>query len=1055
MYHLYHSPHLLVIARKLSELLEKNKPADPLKPVEIIVSNRDTAQWLSLFLADQYGISANINYRLPSEWLWLRIRDRHPELPNILPSDPGPVSWSLYHLLCDTSVLDKLPILKNWIQGKSGSPELHTWQLSCQISSVFDQYQMYRPEMMKEWRESRSRNIDNWQIELWKILTDFWKVLSGNDLESDRSLLFSELIEAGISNETFSDQPIYLFNPGLIPPPLSNLLLKSSDSFEVFHFMIQSSQSGSLDYRIRNSLYYEFCHEQMELIHPISEYAKKNQNQVSITGLNAELTAINNLGRIQQSIVQNEKLPVLDSDDGSVQVRSCHSRLREVEVLHHFLLGLFSDDDLLTPEDILVVTTDLELYAPFIEAVFGTMEEGLPGIPYHIAVNTNSINRVIVAIGHLFELVDSRFKKDEILEFIRHSAIRDNFQLSDSDLSVIRKWFDENRVVWGFDGNHRSEFGQPADEQQTWKQAMRRGWFGQLITDMPGILMNDTLLYTGIVSADEKDLWAKTDQILRLLYRVSIICKNDYTPDQWSEIIESWIQELISSNPEYEDEVRSVLNACQRTISEMKTGGIEGPVSFKIFSSSFRKNLDKKRSGTASLTRGMIFSSMVPVRSLPFPVIVLMGLNDDQFPRKPSAPGYDLMASDRRPGERDRKSEDKNLFLESILAAGKIHYSSYIGRNQEDDEILPPSPVLDEWIQALATCHKIDSGQIIQTENLNGFSANQFVNGNEKSFSEIYQRLVKKQLKGSNLKGILVDKTIDFENEADQRIIGIGDLTGFFSNPAGSFFRQRMNIYLKNQAEDDEEFELDGLLTHIIFQYVFSWKLQGMRNEEILELLLASGHLPQGWPGEKLALNTIDLVETTLTMLHENGFNPKPVSQRVSLQIKDLFIEGVIPSYSQTGQLDIYLSGDSGKRMMKSWINHLIMCVNLKDPDFKSTLLFGVKKGAFDWKCFPFIPDAEEILMQLTALYTEGMQAPTNLYLNSAYQYALHVNNNESSAKYHARKEWEGSFKNFSENSDNYIELILGKESEADINEISKIAEFLFKPIVDSVEDWR
>jgi exodeoxyribonuclease V gamma subunit len=92
MYHLYHSPHLLVIARKLSELLEKNKPADPLKPVEIIVSNRDTAQWLSLFLADQYGISANINYRLPSEWLWLRIRDRHPELPNILPSDPGPVS---------------------------------------------------------------------------------------------------------------------------------------------------------------------------------------------------------------------------------------------------------------------------------------------------------------------------------------------------------------------------------------------------------------------------------------------------------------------------------------------------------------------------------------------------------------------------------------------------------------------------------------------------------------------------------------------------------------------------------------------------------------------------------------------------------------------------------------------------------------------------------------------------------------------------------------------------------------------------------------------------
>src|SRR5699024_4162702 len=84
------------------------------------------------------------------------------------------------------------------------------------------------------------------------------------------------------------------------------------------------------------------------------------------------------------SLLAGRKLNV-PAVDSSIQVHSCHSAMREVEVLYDQLLALLDKNPELSPDDILIMTPDIQTYAPMAEAVFGTPDEGQPRIPYTIA----------------------------------------------------------------------------------------------------------------------------------------------------------------------------------------------------------------------------------------------------------------------------------------------------------------------------------------------------------------------------------------------------------------------------------------------------------------------------------------------------------------------------------------------------------------------------------------------------------------------------------------------------------------------------------------------
>ena len=85
--------------------------------------------------------------------------------------------------------------------------------------------------------------------------------------------------------------------------------------------------------------------------------------------------------RNQQS---NDK-KLISEDDTSIQTHSCHSPMREIEVLHDWLLYMFEGDPGLLPKDVLVMTPDIETYAPLVQAVFDVQADEARRFPFSIA----------------------------------------------------------------------------------------------------------------------------------------------------------------------------------------------------------------------------------------------------------------------------------------------------------------------------------------------------------------------------------------------------------------------------------------------------------------------------------------------------------------------------------------------------------------------------------------------------------------------------------------------------------------------------------------------
>ena len=80
----------------------------------------------------------------------------------------------------------------------------------------------------------------------------------------------------------------------------------------------------------------------------------------------------------------------------------------------------------------------------------------------------------------------------------------------------------------------------------------------------------------------------------------------------------------------------------------------------------------------------------------------LMGLHDAAFPRRARAPAWDLLAAAPRRGDRDPVREDRQLFLDALLAAGDRVIVTATARNIRSNKDEPLSACVDEFLRVAA-----------------------------------------------------------------------------------------------------------------------------------------------------------------------------------------------------------------------------------------------------------------------------------------------------------------------------------------------------------------
>ncbi|TVQ00267.1 MAG: exonuclease V subunit gamma [Balneolaceae bacterium] len=1015
MIHIISSLSLTELSRKLADDILSVCPVNPLTPHTIIVPNQDTARWLKLFIAEKNGIAANLQFLLPAEWQWKQVRKLYPDLPESLRSDIEPMKWAVFGLLMNPEERSSFPVLERYIRAQGRErEETAALQLSSQIASVFDQYLIYRPEMMLRWQNGATGKDDDevWQSAFWRKLCNRWKSAETRKETLNKAELFANTLDALVSGEISVDENLFCFNIGLIPKPVLSLLKETGKYCHLELFLMQPSQN--------------LKDPENELLVSFGEDLAQIQRLYQTLGRPEELLADEQfpdtlLGRIRQSIINNIPLNNVKSgtDQESVQIRSCHSPLREVETLHQFLLELFERDDALQPEDILVVSPDIEEYGPFIRAVFDNPEVGQPAIPYHLA-SFRHHNELERALNQLLSVADSRFHFTPVMDFFSMEPVRETFGVSDTAAGMVKRWMQENQVIWGLNSAHRTELGQPADDLQTWHTALRRGWLGQWMGETDNYEEFPQLLYQGVQSVSQQEIWAAFSFFLFQLDEIRRQININRSIPEWCEWLQSKLPNFFLEKLKTGTDGMKIMLKIDSLSDYTTLAGCDVKVPFSLFRTEIIKLLESSNAAGARFTGGITFSSMVPVRSIPFRIIALIGLNDQSFPRKQSTPDFDLMARQPRDGERNRKQEDRNLFLESILAAGDVHYCSYIGQSPVDNETIPPSSIVSEWVELVTIASGIDEPQIVKKEALTGFSPSAF--RNRGSFSKNYFLTAQAMHNEEQIVSGL-EQAGPLPEPEDQEEILVSDLTRFFKNPPAMFLQKRFGVYFEEPDEEKEEFEAGHLETHILFQKVFGWVASGQADGRIRSLLFESGILPSGWLGEKMVNNLLEHTHTAIQLLREHDFEPNLHHEEISILLNSSVINDSISTYSMEGLLDINPSGASGQNLIQSWIRHLCWLNN--GGSGPSWLLCNLKKGEPKLVRFNDPGNTDELLNVLLQLYKEGQVKPLKFFTNSLVEYS---ENDDSSREYKARLAFEGGYNRYGERENIFVQSLLGPD---------------------------
>ncbi|MGB5063168.1 MAG: exodeoxyribonuclease V subunit gamma, partial [Candidatus Competibacter sp.] len=571
------------------------------------------------------------------------------------------------------------------------------------------------------------------------------------------------------------------------------------------------------------------------------------------------------LQRLQADILHlrergGEECPPLPlrPDDRSLQIHACHGPMREVEVLHDQLLALFAARRDLKPSDVIVMAPDIAVYGPLIEAVF----DGAPRerrIPFSVADQGAPVENPLVEV--FFELLDlggGRYDAAQVLGLLEPPAVRRRFGLTEDDLDRIRRWVRGAGIRWGIDAGIKSTWDLPVTAEHTWRAGLDRLLLGYAL---PG---NGRELYGGILPYDEVEggearALGCLQSFTEALFGLDARLRERRPLAAWVEVLRGVLEQFFEPRDREENELQLIRAALETLRGNAELAEFDEPVLLSVVKSALRGQLNTAESGAGRfLGGGVTCCAMVPMRSIPFPVVCLLGMNDDAYPRPHRPVGFDLLATRFRRGDRSRRQDDRYLFLETLLSARACFYLSYVGQNIRDNSALPPSVLIGELLDVVDRgFYDIGgdraSARLLTRHPLQPFSRRYF-SGDARLFSyarewvEASRRAGRgEQVATALLAGILP------EPEPALRTVNLEGLIRFFKNPARWLLRERLGIRVKEgeeALETREPFVLDGLENYQLLGQALELYREDRPAAAIEAVLRAGGALPHGQVGE-------------------------------------------------------------------------------------------------------------------------------------------------------------------------------------------------------------
>lgn len=405
-----------------------------------------------------------------------------------------------------------------------------------------------------------------------------------------------------------------------------------------------------------------------------------------------------------------DERPPLARDDRSLQVHRCHGRTRQVEVLRDVLLGLLADDPDLEPRDIIVLCPDIETFAPIVEAVFshqvatGRPDGATDATDLRVQLADRSLRRtnpVLRVVAEVLAMADDRVTASSVLDLCARGPVRTRFGFDESALEQLEERLERTGIRWGLDADHRDLHGVPT-AANTWRAGLDR-W-------LVGVAVDDEALRTvggvppeGDVEGGDVDLVGRLAELLDRLRRAIGSLQGPQPLEVWLTEVWSVAEELCEVN---DDDVWQRLQL-RRLLDDVRAAataaGVDGhhPLSLVEVRELLEDRLQGAPSRASHRTGDLTVCTLVPMRSVPHQVVVLLGMDDEVFPRRTVPDGDDLLAATPLVGDRDARTEDRQLLLDALLAAGSHLVVLTTGHDERTNDRRPPAVPVGELLDVV------------------------------------------------------------------------------------------------------------------------------------------------------------------------------------------------------------------------------------------------------------------------------------------------------------------------------------------------------------------
>lgn len=1123
MFTVYHSNQLDLLKTLAAVLMQRQPLRDPFQPEVVLVQSPGMAQWLQIELADHFHIAANIDFPLPGVFLWNLCRQLLPDIPEESVFSKDAMSWKLMHLLPRLLNEPAFAPLAHYLAEDEEQRKLH--QLARRIADLFDQYLIYRPDWIAQWQANQQvdeiGDDQQWQAPLWRALVEYTRQLG--QPEWHRASLFQQFIQclesapsrpAGLPERVFicgisALPPVYLqalralakhidvhllfTNPcryywGDIQDELSLARLKGRQwrryqTDSVRPLFRRPEQVDTLfgadgEQRVGNPLLASWGRLGRDHLHLLEQLDEVNGVDAFV-----DIEPNNLLASLQRDILELEDRRAIATDeaslansgdkyplspqDGSISLHACHSPQREVEVLHDQLLAMMADDPELNPRDIIVMVADIDSYSPFIQAVFGNAPTAR-FLPFSISdQRARHAHPALQAVLTLLSLPHSRFTAEQVLALLEVPALAARFGIQEEGLRRLRLWVAESGIRWGLDDDNVRELMLPVTGQHTWRFGLTRMLLGYAMDSSAGD-------WQGVLPYDESSglIAELAGQLAELLMRLSQWrqrLKQSRLLEAWQPLCRELLNDFFLPDADAEAALTLVEEQWQRVMAVAAQSRYPHDVSVTLLRDELADKLDQERMSQRFLAGAINFCTLMPMRSIPFQVVCLLGMNDGVYPRTVLPLGFDLMAHRRRRGDRSRRDDDRYLFLEALLSARQRLYISFIGRSIQDNTRRYPSVLVGELMNYIAQSHRLPGDEALDIDTSAErmmaalcrehprmpFDADNFRAVAPPGFSTD-QSFAGEWLAAATGQG---ESQPSFDQPLETRPctdVTLDDLKRFYRHPVRAFFQLRLgvNFLLEGrEMQDEEPFQVDSLERYHMNTQLLNTLIGDGDATRLYRRIRAAGELPFGAFGELYWQAQQDEMSELAAKIREEWQPEAQTSQELDVILNGVRISGWVNQVQNDGLLRWRPGKLAMTDGMMLWLEHLAYCLSGGQGESR---MYG--RQATGWR-FPALnaEQARELMALMIEGYRQGMDRPLLLlnrtggaWLEAIYDRdADSLRMDEDSARKARLKlldAWQGNLMVAGEGEDYYLQRIVREMDGARMEQVTAAAQTWLLP---------